>query len=69
MSKLKIHDSCGVHSLHRAPGMLGAFASIGVDFTLSEEEFKEDFSPQLLLVEASLGKLLLWSLQYVQLLV
>ena len=42
-NNLKIHDSCGVHSLHGIPGMIGGIASIGVALTMSKEDFGEDW--------------------------
>lgn len=42
-TKFKIHDSCGVHSLHAIPGLIGGFASIGLALTMSEEDFGDDW--------------------------
>ena len=41
--RLKIHDSCGVHSLHAIPGLVGGIASVGLALAMSEEEFGEDW--------------------------
>ena len=42
--KIKIHDSCGVHSLHALPGLLGGLASIGLAVTMKETDYGDDWA-------------------------
>ena len=41
--KIKIHDSCGVHSLHAIPGLLGGVTSICLAVTMNKGDFGDDW--------------------------
>jgi len=43
LSKLNLHDTCGVHNLHGLPGVLGAIASCFVCLTVSESSHKASY--------------------------
>ena len=41
--KIKIHDSCGVHSLHAIPGLLGGVASICLAVTMNKADYGDNW--------------------------